>query len=196
MAEFYFYGSREDARNVLSNIFERRDLRATLDVEHSSRKPKSYGKPEEIDELVAKTNGVIYLTGSFSERPLSLHRISRGPKEVFYSVDITYGGPALGLKVPMCQRRGRLWHLGAGNLWYPRSYWDDAITHPIRPSDELKAAYTDLVKRIKSVTTRRHIGVTLWIGAEGLSLLEKRQALILVKGKWLDVDGKFVKWNQ
>lgn len=193
MAEFNFYATRKDSLEVLHSVFDRGDLRATPNLHYSSTKPESYREPgPELLEALAKRNGVMYLTGRFSNRSLHVREMPNGK----YYIDITYGGPAMGLSLPLRERRGGVWHLGPGTLWHPRSYWNDAITHPIRPSEELKGAYANLVKRIKSVTNKRRIGVTLWIGAEALSLLGKYRALILVKGKWLDVDGKFVKSNQ
>jgi hypothetical protein len=196
MAEFNFYGSQEDAMAVLRNVLEPGQVEVVPDLSHTSAKPKLFRKAT-AELLHALTiNRGMYLTGSFSRNPLFLKKITRGKYSGRFHIDLTRGGPAMSLALPFCKKlEGEMWHLGPGSLFYPRCYWDDAITQAIRPSDELKAAYTSLVKIIKSALLRRHIGKHVWIGREGLSLLEQQQALILVNGKWLNGKGRTVKSN-
>jgi len=197
MAEFHFYGSEADSLAILEAILDTGEFHVTPDLHYPTRRVKSYRNvtPELVDAFAVKRG--LYITGSFSLEPLHIEKVKGdADTETFYYIDQTFGGPALSITLPNCKKRDNIkWHLGPGDIFYPRSYWDKAITHPIRPSDAVKSAHVRLVKLAKSFLVRRKILVNVWIGRNALSLLESDQALILVNGKWCTITGEVVKLN-
>jgi hypothetical protein len=96
----------------------------------------------------------------------------------------------------MCEKLdGKTWHLGPGNLYCPTHYWDDHTSQAIPPSQETKAAYSDLVRILKSRLKYRKIIRKMWIGIDGLDLLQQHRAWILARGNWINNAGEIVKSN-
>jgi hypothetical protein len=195
MAQFDFYGSQEDWYPVLEALLERPDIRLTPGRNYTTMHPKAYS---EIDDSLRENLREVrrfFITGDFSKHPLWLREYRRTDYAGVYSIDERRGGPALSLTLPMCNKLDeRFLYLGPGDLFCHNIFWSDDDEYKAPP--DVKAAYVELRKRVRSRLKKRQIAdETIWIGDGGIGLLDRGEALILRNGNWLDASGRFVKSN-
>lgn len=64
-----------------------------------------------------------------------MKQVRGGKSDGSYYIDEARGGPLLVLSVPGCKVVDGIAELAPGDFFHRPEYWDDAITHPIKPSD-------------------------------------------------------------
>ena len=196
MAEYHFYGAQEDTLRVLAKILEDGAYWLIPSTNYLEKKVKAHTamSPDLLHAL--SINRRLYIGGFFSRQPVCFMKLDGGKCAGTYVVDQKRGGPLLSVSLPMCKKLDeKIWHLGPGDLFCPPYFWDDAAHKGIAPSPETKKVYAHLKKLIKGTLRQATIGKPVWIGEAGLSLLEQRQALILMNGQWVTISGEFVKSN-
>jgi hypothetical protein len=186
MPEFHFYGSTLDRKTILEGLFGL-GFRAIPNRNFPDETLVEFRSVSE--ELVQATavNKLLYVSGPFTTRPPALTKIESGAYKGTYVIEATLknGGPLLALSLPSCVTEGGRIRLGPGSLFHPREFWDDGITQPVPPSEELREAYRRVKKVIMENTRARRVMVAIRIGQDALRLFDEGAADILVNGKWL-----------
>jgi hypothetical protein len=193
MAEFRFYGVAEDVEGIFCSLSERGDVGFIPE--------RSYPTPEYIVLNAVRTeaerelsqNRCWYLVGSFTKKPPYISKIV----DNYYSMWLQYGGPVLQLIMPPLHRfdENGIRELVPGNLSHPREYWEKTTKTSYKVPDDVKAAYTDIIKTIKLHLVRRKFDQYLWIGKYAAKQLDEGKAIILSNGNWWDGKGKFIKFK-
>ena len=173
MGKIEYFGTWEDSWAIVEDFFARGDLRAYWDVgryDEPNAKPFTHLTPE-VKALLRETRG-LYIFGSFSTHPPLFRRQQTGIEAGKYFLSQGGGGPLISF---FTAREnvvdGQLLLLDGDISTQP--YYELEPKCYVKPSDELKAAYADLVKRMKKHLVRWE---GLWISPAALQLLKEGKA--------------------
>jgi hypothetical protein len=153
------------------------DIRLIPDLNYKSRRPTyKTDVDDRLRRMLRLRRNLFIWSETASRYPPVLLKIEAGPAAAKYFVDITRGGPGMVLTLPACYRRqGKILHLAPGLLTYPREWWNPEADRWEEPSTELKLAYRDIRRRIKSQLVRHRLHVYIWTGQDALlQILEKK----------------------
>jgi hypothetical protein len=198
MADIAFWGAEEDQNKIVESIFALGKYGLMPDIHYDDPHPHVYTKPSPnlLGSLQKKKR--IFISGPFSKASPTMRRLKSGSSDGGYFIYETTGGPFLMLILPGYRSVEGIAELAPGDFYYRSEYWDEAITHPIKPSDDLKEHHKIILKAVKPHLVRKPIGPEKsmkWIGRAAWKLLEDGKAIILSNGKWWDRKGNFVKSN-
>jgi hypothetical protein len=197
MASFSFFGVEEDRNKIINSIFALGQYVLLPDVHYEEPRPQILAGPNPV-VLKSDQKARFFVSGPFSKGPPTMTQLKSGRSDGGYYIYEATGGPFLILSLPGCRVVKGITELGPGELYYRSEYWDEAITRPFKPSDELKQHYKIILKAIKPHLVHKKVGPQenlRWIGLAAWKLLEDGKAIILDNGKWFDVKGNFVKSN-
>ena len=189
MAEFNFYCLQEDWHDLLKRVVEDNHLGFALDEWYSTNEcPVYYRVYDKLVSRIASYKRRVYLVGDFTVHGLFLSRQKSGPKVGFYSISISYGGPAIDFSLPKSYEESGFLHLVNGSVSHPAVYWNAETTEATRASPELRAAYAAARKTIKSMLVRVDSDRTIWITPAAAALWRSGHARIMMNRKWATPD--------
>jgi hypothetical protein len=186
MAQFHFFGTRDDWPLIAKAVLAVEGLALTPDRLYKTDSAKTFGRfhPDLIPPI--PDYRTLYISGAFSTRGLVLFRLPYGQCQGMYAITQS-SGPLLKLTLPDAHEHPSLKslkHMGRGCLFMNTSFYDP-VRHAVeRQSALLKEAYKKCVSAIKSTMTRMSQCRRVLIGPNGRSLLENDNAVILINGAW------------
>lgn len=163
MPKFHFYATQEDSLRMLRGLFARGDLRAIVREDHlvEPSAPVHTTFTHDLEQELRQEHKA-HLYGSFSTHaPLFTESTIDGT----YFLSDTGGGPKVLYRLASVLEGV----LTRGNLWTQPRY-ELAPGQLAGPSPALKAAYADMVKRLKKHLVRWE---GLWITPRALELLKE-----------------------
>jgi hypothetical protein len=170
MPDFRFYATKDESLAMLRDLFARGDLRAIVGWQRAAKPAlKTYTS---FTEELAREVGEAYkahLFGDFSTHPPLFTKLTEGPEKGHYILGDDAGGPQV-LFHPAALYDGRV--LTEGTLWTQPKYQLDE-TQFSWPTPALKAAYADMVKRMKKHLARWE---GIWITPGALRLIQEGKA--------------------
>jgi hypothetical protein len=153
MAEFDFFGTREDWWTVLEAIAEAGDITFVPDARYRTPHPLLFTSVTNAlrDHMIERRH--VYLwSKAFSQTPPKLVRQDSGPRVGQYFVQLDEGGPGLELTLPAAYEADGFVNLNTGSLSYPKKTWDATIGSWVNPSTALKQGYKEVLARNKAVS--------------------------------------------
>lgn len=197
MAEFHFYGTRNDWPLIAKAVLAVGGLALTPDRLFPTDCATTFTSFE--SDLIPPIPDFheFRITGTFSTRGIELFRLSKGEREGMYAIDES-SGPLLKLTLPDAREHPclhNLKHMGRGCLFMNTSFYDPVHHAVDRQSDSLKAAYKQCVRAIRSTVTRMAQCRKILIGPHGRSLLENDEAVVLIDGAWHTGHGEMLMYN-
>jgi hypothetical protein len=180
MAQFDFYGVREDWSSLLKQVAQRQH-RIAINRNYRRRHAPSFHPESSFVNKALSAKRSLFIRGTFTgSGQLAFDRI---PGKGFVIVD-SERPPILRIRLPIPERKKNALRLYHGTLMYHRILWNSDLTRSWWAPTELKAAYRDLIKAFKPCLRKRRVGGSLWIGHHAWDALVKGEALLLFKGYW------------
>jgi hypothetical protein len=171
MAQFDFYGMREDSFRMLEALFDRGDLVAHLDADAYDRpEPRSFtALTVELRKELCTWHRLMF-SGSFSTHPVLMRQQQTGPDAGKFFLSENRGGPLITF---IMATEG----FGAGYLSTQPEY---QLTpgHYEKPSQAVKDAYADMVKRMKKAGPLIRYKGLVWITPTAKAMHERGEGRI------------------
>src|SRR5262245_3755581 len=125
MRQFDYYGTWDDALDVLRCLLGYDDLRLVHDSGIWRQPVAKYYRSvtEELAELL-RERPFLFLYGSFSRFDPGFVLRESGPYAGTYRLEINRGGPGLELGLPVCHEANSTVELGSRFLAYPAEYFN------------------------------------------------------------------------
>jgi hypothetical protein len=180
MAQFDFYGVREDWNCLLEQIAQRQH-RMTIDQYYKKpHAPRFHPQAPFVRKSISAGKG-LFIRGTFTgSDELTFDKI---PGKGFFIVDFQ-SPPLLHLSLPPPERKKEIFRLYHGTLMYQRILWNSDLTRSWWAPEELKTAYRDLIKAFKACLSQRRMDGSIWIGHHAWDALVEGEAVLLFKGYW------------
>jgi hypothetical protein len=180
MKEFHYLGTWDDSWKILESILQRPETTFIPDIWYDSSKPTFFCRVnDELKKLMLYKRRVYIWAKDFSKRDPFLKRQEGGEMAGKYSVWLgSGGGQGLDLILPACYEENNITYLATGMLGYEKQYLNDLTGVREKPSVNLKAGYKDILSRIKKCLVRHEFHIPIWIGKDGLRLVQEKKAQI------------------
>jgi hypothetical protein len=179
MAQFDFLASRADSELIVRSILERPGTNLVPQLWYKTPEPVYIRAINaEIAEFLKKHRHHYIFGEDFSQFPPFLRPVRDNDPNTSYTVQPTHGGPCLELTLPASyEEEGRL-NLASGSFVYHSEYLNPGTQRWRTASPALKAAYKDMLGRIKQNLVRHTFHKPIWIGKDGLAQLQAGKARI------------------
>jgi hypothetical protein len=179
MAQFDYLGTWNDSWQILARILERGGTRLVPDLWYTSPEPLYI---EAIDstakEVLTKRRRLCIWADDFSRFPPIIKPVDYSRPDTLYTLQPTRGGPSIDFTLPPCYEEEGFTNLANGMCVAHGHYWNPESEVWERASANLQAGRKDIVRRMKQYLVRYKFHKHIWIGPDGLRLLEEGKARI------------------
>src|SRR5437016_1742370 len=150
MARFDYLGTWSDSWQLLTRVLERQGTTLVPDLWYRTPDPLHIGSMDNGAKNAIMQRRNVFIWGKdFSHSPPVLKPVGEDTSDILYSLDATGGGPSLRLILPACYEEEGLSNLAGGMLVCHREYLNLETQTWERPSPALKAAFKDILARMK-----------------------------------------------
>lgn len=185
MAQFDFLGTWKDSWALLGAILGPGDTFLVPDLNYPKPAPLVFSTLGETQKDTFQKNRSLFVGSSaFTKHPPFLQKTART-----YRVDVSEEGPLLHLVLPASYRYergvpksafegGAGLNLAPGMLSHQPHYLNPETGTWEAASEELKAGYQEMVRRIKTQLVRHQFHRFIWTGHDALQEIQVNQATI------------------
>lgn len=180
MSDFVFFGTWDDSWQVLAAILEYPGYSIIPDSRYTDSVPfRTSTVNTELKKMCRERGAAFIWSTAFSLLPPVLVRIEEGKNAGKYFLDLSRGGPGLGLHLPGCYEQNGKTQLAPGSLWYPKKTFDVQSREWTPASASLRLGYREVRANIKNQLVPLQVETTrILIGEVAKGLVENGQACL------------------
>jgi hypothetical protein len=197
MAEFRFYGTKNDSIDLVKLLFQILNVKLLVDTWYKEPVPIEIPNTSYKNIKLIIKYKVFYIWSDLYSVYSPIFTLPNQNQE--YRLDLFKWGPVLSFDIPKFFRENNRICLRPGGLFYPLYFIHPETQEFYKPTDALKCAFLCITKNLKKSLFKRYmllIGdvadsvkskyiTPLWIGKEALNGLDAGEMGILsVKNRW------------
>lgn len=191
MAQLDFYLDAKDKIDLMSFVFGEGGY--IVPALHYDR--PEYSVIKSVDEYLPYVNKNLLLFiahESYSKEPLTLEKVNKEGKEIFY-IPQRVGGPTIDFYSPGVIEENSVQFIGQGNISYYTSYQSSIQRSNVQAPEPQKFFYKKLTSEIKKGFAIKLSKRTYWVGCKALENLRRGYKLMNVSD---DLLNEFLEFAQ
>jgi hypothetical protein len=179
MPGFHYYATFDESISILQDICDKGYIIVAYPaLLNEPQAPTFTAVTDELKEVLREAPS-FFLAGKFSRFPVQYRLLESGPSVGKYRIDFLSEGPLLQGVVARVNVVEGIPTLLAGDVSYQNQYRNPETDVWAKASNDVKAAYRQVVSISKKRCVRHKAAIDIYIAPDALELLESGRAQIL-----------------